>query len=384
LFGASSFALRLPSIVAGLVLLYFAYIAIKSTGLSFLWRALVVVALAGQSFLMYYVGEARPYLPLAAAVMVVLAYYTSMYFQIGVSRLIGGCAWVAVILGSVSHLYFFPYLIALSVLFAGLQALSKTKNHGVRAILTQAHLPMLTVGALCFAATQLRSALGNKISGYDPYVWVEGSPFGLGKTLSDLHFQFLPLPAVVSLALSISILLSIFAIVFLSRRKPTLEVLVPPLGLTVLGLGMALAISLTSIMGGYEIIPRQWSASLAIVPVAFVWFLGVVSGLMSEAGKKRSVQTLVLASCVVLGGMAILRLQDQWQALQSYSAIKIEYEERFGSEPLSSFEQTRIVEEFETPIEEWANINIFTGGPVWQVCGYFGCPDPLNSLALLR
>lgn len=373
-FGASSFALRLPSIIAAVVLLYFAWQTVRLAGLRRTWRVVAILALAGQSFLMYYAGEARPYLPLAAGIMVVVAYYSSIYFNCS-SRLITVSAWIVVLLGSISHLYFLPYLFAVALLFTALRLVVEDGQKSLQTMRKQIGAPMLVVSLVLFIAAQSRSVLNNTVTGYDPYVWVEGNFLGLLKTLSDLHLQFLPLPSIVSLGLVLTIFVAAFAVGANSRSRPSLIKYLPGLGLILMAIGMSLAISISSIIGGYEIIPRQWSGSLAIVPVALTILIGTLvdkSGISAKILLRYALTALVI---LVLTFMALLRFNEQWYSLKSNSQSRANYLSKYGPGPIGAQEQTALASDKDQVPEEWANVNIYTGGPVWQVCGYFGCPE---------
>ena len=373
-FGASSMALRLPSLIAGFVLIYCCCRVIRAAGFGFLWQMLVICALAAQSVLMYYSGEARPYMPLAASVMVVVLYYTTIYYEGASSNLLRTFTLLAVITGSISHLYFFPYLVGLSLLFLGLQILSSGWPRSFLGLIRQIHAPLLWTSMSLFVITQARSVLGSQSSGYDPYVWVEGNIFGLFKTLADIHLQFLPLPALGSLAIIASLLFVGLILVVVPRYRKTGATLLPPVGLAILGILMSGIISLLSLVGHYEIIPRQWSASIAMMPLAFVWFLASVARDLSTRSRfaLRNPIVFIAASIVIL--MSVLRLGEQWVLLESYSITKASYQETFGTSPLSSDSQKVVRKLNAEPQEEWSNINIYTGGPVWEQCGYFGCP----------
>ena len=74
-FGASAVALRLPSLLAAALLLAAAVTFLRRRGFGYGWQYLVLLALAAHTALIWFTGEARPYMPLAAAGVAVLAYY---------------------------------------------------------------------------------------------------------------------------------------------------------------------------------------------------------------------------------------------------------------------------------------------------------------------
>jgi hypothetical protein len=77
LFGASSFALRLPSLLSAVWLLVCATMVLGSRGLGNMWKLALILALLAQTSLMNFAAEARPYMPLAAATMGTLTYYAA-------------------------------------------------------------------------------------------------------------------------------------------------------------------------------------------------------------------------------------------------------------------------------------------------------------------
>ena len=73
--GASATALRLPSLVSGFVLLVSSSLFLRAKGFSWRWQAVALAALGANESLMFYTGEARPYMPLAASAVAMLAFY---------------------------------------------------------------------------------------------------------------------------------------------------------------------------------------------------------------------------------------------------------------------------------------------------------------------
>jgi hypothetical protein len=113
LFGASAFWLRIPSVASALFMAYATIVFFHVRGFEPFWSLLAILALFCQSNLMHYAGEARPYMPLAAASVGVLAYYSIPYsmrgkwwaFSLGL---------VAILLGALMHAYFPVYWLALA------------------------------------------------------------------------------------------------------------------------------------------------------------------------------------------------------------------------------------------------------------------------------
>ena len=75
LFGPDAFALRLPSLLSAAWLLMSTTTLFAVRGFGNLWKLMAVLAILAQGSLMNYAAEARPYMPLAAAVIGTLAFY---------------------------------------------------------------------------------------------------------------------------------------------------------------------------------------------------------------------------------------------------------------------------------------------------------------------
>src|SRR4051794_23138357 len=160
-FGASSVALRLPSLLSGVVLLISALVFLRTRGVGYLGQFVLLAALVGQSTLMYYVGEARPYMPLAASVVGVLAYYSIPIDRRThwAARVLG---WGAVVLGCMMHPYF-PIYWAPLVAFCYVDA--RARAHAnifiFRDIARFINIPLAVVGSAIFVV------LG-------AYTWMQG------------------------------------------------------------------------------------------------------------------------------------------------------------------------------------------------------------------
>jgi len=104
IFGASAIALRLPSLIAAAVMLFSAVTFIRVKGFAFGWQVLMLLALGGSSFLMFFAGEARSYMPMAASAVAMLAFYS---FEVSERRAVTPriLAVLGILLGSVMHPY---------------------------------------------------------------------------------------------------------------------------------------------------------------------------------------------------------------------------------------------------------------------------------------
>jgi hypothetical protein len=185
---------------------------------------------------------------------------------------------------------------------------------------------------------------------------------GFLQVLSDNHLQFLPLPQVASVLLVFAGLLAGFVLFILSlRRYQALSMIVVPASFVYLSLALSAAISLGSLIGGYEILNRQWLASLILVPVGAIWLVGNLVKLIDSKSLLlgRSVTAVVV---IVLAAMSLYRLNGQSQALRGYAEIARDYQNKWAGTTAEDAPNL-----FEEMGWETANINIYLGGPVWPV-----------------
>jgi hypothetical protein len=75
LFGANLIALRLPSTLSAALMLWAGFEFLTKRRYGTLWQLTLIVCYLGQATLMYYVGEARPYMALAGASVGAFTYY---------------------------------------------------------------------------------------------------------------------------------------------------------------------------------------------------------------------------------------------------------------------------------------------------------------------
>jgi hypothetical protein len=325
---------------------------------------------------MYYMGESRPYFPLAAGVVATTAYFVSSANGYAPKSLTW-TVWPIALLCSVWHPYFFAYVLALWLFAAALSwwqihpRPTRWLRHRPTLILLLASLALASVTAF---ATWRSGALFRSEE-MDPFEFLRPEG-GFVVVWVDTHFQFLPLPDLLApfVLLALIALLALFITLRFSS-KPDLSALglacASPLGLIVLALGISALLSAISLYQNYWILNRQWVASLALVPIGMVWFLAALYTYLKPR-VKWAAYGLAAASFLVIGAMAAYRLYGQVGALQSYAATAAEYREKYAGVTIADSE--RLYDEL-GPVEA-ANVNIYLGGPVWPVFScFYGCEE---------
>lgn len=363
--GASLLALRLPSILAGALLLASAVQFIREKGFGWGWQALMIIGLAGQAGLMHYSGEARPYMLLASTTVATLAYYQ---LPQGKRR-----NWIFVLLGVYGVVVGFanhPYYPAMLVMILGFSIWTQwiDGNLGLRwsPIVHFVNLPLVGAGALVYvtmgAFTWMRGT--PSFDGFDPWAFVEG-PATAAKQFTGQHLELLGAGPEMKAAL---LALLVMSVATLCGRKETSRLL-PPIVLIAVGVMSSLAFSLLSIMRSYWLFPRQWVAGLAIAAIGVVWLIAELSRL-STAHRSVFLRfatflaiTYVLVAGVSATGNRLMGLVEQdsfWNELAQQDR---------NAADLAATAQTN---------DEWvkaANVNILEGGPVHpNFRRYYGLP----------
>jgi hypothetical protein len=351
IFGASSWALRVPSLLAAAGLLLAGVWFLRLRGCSRSWQLIGLAALASQGTLMYHAGEARPYMPLAAATVGALAYYALPLGQRG--------RWPAIVLGTTAivggalvHPYF-PLMLGLVGGFSLWMALRDgTIRRTTRELVTFANPVLLTVaGAAYLVIGRLTWMRGSPIFALDPYE-MYGSPLAMLTELLTRHVEFM-------VALPVAVVVGLFG-VFSIRGMAGHRRLVGPLSLVVVGLSSSLIVSLASIARSYWVFPRQWVAGMALVALGLVWMFSEIDrAIAAGPSRVRRIPVLIFQALVVAtftlslvgGGIALAQYRADWTAT-----------------PLSPVRPLAPVVSTAMSNDQWvqlANANVKEGGRVW-------------------
>lgn len=355
-FGANLIALRAPSIAAGALLLIAAVTFIRLKGFGPPWQALMVLGLAAQWAVMYYAGEARPYMPLVASSAATLAYY--QYAESERHRLSVRAMGIAGIwLGAVSHPYFGLMALAIGVFSLWDRGILRQPwRLWVKFANPWLVVPGVLIYGVVGALTWGKARPADRHE--DPWYWFQG-PARAWSEFVYAHTQvFQPLRFHWLLALVVVVVVAIAL-----TRVSSLRVTSRPLVLMGTGVLTSAVISVASIRGDYWVFSRQWVAGMALVTIGWVWLLA--SSWRAVPSDRRAARALVLSLAGIVVAAGVLQLMLGFLQNQFYRGAWPEYLGTAGPRlpgPSSS-------------ADDWvlfANHNVADGGPVWpEVSRYY-------------
>lgn len=357
IFGASAFWLRAPSILGGLLLFAGAICVLRAKRFNLLWQITIVLLLMRQSNVSTFIGEARPYMPLAGCAVFTLAYYLTppveqnLFFKV--------CGVLAVCIGSSMHPYFLFYYCAIIAL-TYCDAISwNWRNCSVRGISRHCK-PALFAAALCiyFNIGALTWIPRQPTLSFDPFQWIKAEAL-LGVGIYT-HFEFFLGPNALPLWLRMVFATIIFCtIVILIIVSPRLRpALATPLALVIGSLVLSALLSMMSYRSHYWILQRQWIASVALTCIGSVWLCAAIANAMPTRARMAAI-ALVSAFALLRGEQAARQQIDkiaQWRLEQAELA-------RVPAEQIARDRGSTKPEEFVS----LANQNIRSGGPVWPL-----------------
>lgn len=275
LFGANLFALRLPSLISGALLLFSVALFLRRKNLGVVAIAAAFLLLAAQPNLMYFVGEARPYLPMAASAVAALAYFSSSTEQRETTRM-RVFIWSTMVWGALMMPYYLLYLPVIATTCFVIARLPWTVVELRKFINLPLQITSVAIGVGIGALTWLR---GSPNFQRDPWLIIRP----LVDSLAPWHY----------LAGAAVLILFIVTI-----RLGQTNVRGPLLLFVAMG-GMAVVFSVLSLAQSYWILPRQFIASQAIMTAAVVWGIGLA--LKATAGKEQKILATIYAIAIILG-----------------------------------------------------------------------------------
>ena len=291
LFGANLFALRFPSLISGALLLFSAALFLRRKNLGAVAIAAAFLLLAAQPNLMYFIGEARPYMPMAAAAMAALAYFSSSAEQrSGVAM--KAFIWIAMVWGALMMPYYLVYL----PLIAATMFLISDQPRTFKSFIAFINLPLQITSAL----------LG---IGIGALTWLRGSP----NFQRDPWLIVRPLVDSLTVAQVIGALVVVVLIIVTFRFGRT-DPRGPLLLFVVMG-ALAMFFALLSYLQSYWILPRQFVASQAIMTLAVVWGVGLALKASPQTPRRilaAAFALLILFAAGRAGVQQVERLQD-WE-----------------------------------------------------------------------
>lgn len=351
--GASLLALRAPSILAALLLIASAIVVIRTRGFGLPWQLLMIVAFAGQSELMYFAGEARPYMILASTTMATLAYYllpvaARPRWYIVLLGVYG------VVIGAANHPYY-PVLLVMIIVFGiGVAHFDDAFTLSRTSVMRFLNLPLVAAAGITYLVIGLLTWMpGRPEFALDPWEWV-GGPVGGVRTFAMVHFQLVGELREFKLALLALVIVAVVTMYSLRANRA----LIPPATLVVLGLVSSFVVSLASYGQSYWVLPRQWVAGIALVTVGVVWLLAELfrrsavhhSLFLRFVVLLTATYVLVTAASSVYGKLSSLREHESfWQDI--------------ATKGLDPGDLAAAADSNDAWVEA-ANVNVGKGGPV--------------------
>lgn len=362
LFGAHHWALRLPSLLFAAYYFGAAYVFVRVRRLGPLTLISLPIIWLGYPTFLYYAGEARTYMPLAAAVMGLLAYYSvPVTSRSGISvRLLG---WSAALIGVLFHPYIALYWPALLVFTLVIDAWTRHARVTWRSAITFANPVLVVVGAVGFLTIGVNTWMRGKAD--TPVAWDtwlhDPLPVGIAKEMLQPFMQSWP-AAIAGLALA-GLALSVRAHGLSSARPGSRSAsVIPPITLLALAWVLALAVSGISIATDFWVFPRQWIGSVALAAPAVVWLAH--QSLLGLTGRTRT--TVVAAwSAILIVALPGIITTGMWKASQIHHWVG-------DPSPYDALTRVQFGRELDSgkPLEqrrwiEFAEANLRHGGPVW-------------------
>ena len=351
IFGASAIALRLPSLIACLVLMWAAVLFLRNRGMNWFWQWFVLVALAGSSMWVYFIGEARPYMPLAASAVALVAFYCATPAQRNTwpVRFVGALGLIG---GALFHPYWI-YFVAMAIGFGLLVTWSdRAWSLSLKSAWRFAGGWLVVVAfVMFFVVGQLTWMRRVRSFSYDPFESL-GSPASAFELMlrhhlvGDFRTQWVFLAA------------AVLIVVISTRPFRRAARLFLPIVLLILGLVSSLLISYLSYIRDYWIFERQWVGGVALCLLAMVWLFGELW--KAGAGSRlwwRRIPSSIFVVLIAIGAVTSVRAEVDARSTWAESNAKFAAEARSPEEILADLGDENVVYA--------ANVNIVRGGPVW-------------------
>jgi hypothetical protein len=354
-FGANSVALRLPSLIAGAVLLVAAVTFIRRKGLGYWWQALVLVVLAGHSFLMYFTGEARPYMPLVASSVAMLAYYAYPRAdrKAVAPRVL---AVFGFLIGSTFQpfwIYMVVFILAFSVWAAWVSGDLDLKWREILVFTSPGFL--LSGMALFLVVGELTWMRRILYLNFEPWVHIGGSFSEAARYFLADHFSGGGISVLWASGISVLTLVVLGVTRFNGAR-----LLLPAFVLLLVAVLTSLAASGIALWRTYWVLERQWVAGIAIACIASVWFFGELYSLARRNQTPIILIPVGLFVILSLVTMAVTMRAEAEKLLVGYPAARAAIIDDGRPPPELGIGQYGGMDGVEA-----ANLNIARGGPVW-------------------
>ncbi|HEY9619555.1 MAG TPA: hypothetical protein V6C78_04255 [Crinalium sp.] len=359
-FGASRFWLRFPSILSAIILFGASVYLFHLWRMSFLWKVIGVLSLFSQGTLMFYVGEARPYMPLVAATVGTLAYYTIPTCNKRDSILLRALGLSFILFGVLFHPYFSIYWLTICIFTFVQKWIEEDKfKLSISSFIYHADVPIFILGFTTYFILGFATWLKGKPDfSFDPFEWLKND--SLSNVFFDLsHMQFLRGAVYPFLTLVLSMML---LIVFLPRLRATsLRLLISPTILLAFTFSISIFLSYVSFLQKYWILPRQWVASMALSALACVLFAHVIFKVLANFHIFVAIIWFGLFSTPILANAQQTFNTNLPQLIQATIPVRLNYPNPLISEYQLQFPKNN---------DEWvslANENIRQKGAVWSI-----------------
>lgn len=357
-FGASGWALRAPSILSTAWMLIAALSFLRTKGVGIAGQIGLLIAYAGQVNLMSYMGEARPYMPLAAAVVGALAYYAHSLEERRIIsiRILG---WLSIILGALMHPYFCLYWYVSIVFSYSLELFESERSFKFKELVAFANLPLILTGTTIALAVGSVSWLRRRTLtlDFDPFQWITQSLWVEFTTFS--HFAFIPNARIY---IALAVLMPVAYFIGPVQLKKIVKQYIGPSVLMIMGLLISVFLGYVSYTQKYWILHRQWIASEAIIPISLIWGISIIIKKMTVNYAKMDKYLWVI--CLVYLMHAEIPIVEP-KLREQMSAIKRKMNENQSEH---NREELQIISERNN--DEWVELakrNIKEGGNVWPI-----------------
>jgi MFS family permease len=380
-FGANLWVLRLPSAIAGFLLIMLAvyFLRLRGIGRTFQW--LMIAAFAAQGNFMAYVGEARPFMLMASTAVALLVFFSLDLKQrrtwLGV--LIGV---YAIAFGAMVHPYWVIFLVLTVIFGLSIRGLSVANQYSFRIAIKESSPIWIGIGIVIYAVTAITSwAKAQSTFTTNPYEFVE-SPLGAVRLIVSTHFQFLELPTewgipylppwqdLFNIPRILIFMLIATTLVYLIRSNVKNRKLLAPLVLLGFGVFSTLAFSLLTLHRSYWIVQRQWLGGIALSTVAIIWLIAVLWN-RDQSNRRNFGSALALLVTLVIACNAIGSLSRQIEVIRTHNDAFLEFQQETRDE--------EDLIQFARESGSWvyvANVNAVRGGKVWRgLTGYYGIND---------
>ena len=362
-FGANALALRLPSILSAGLMLWGGLEFFQKRRYQAIWQFSLIVCYLGQATLMYYAGEARPYMPLAGASAGAFTYYILIPEERR-SWSVLTLGWLSILWGAAIHPYFAFYWLSLCTFGYFIAVYERRTKLSWKAAILHVNIPLSIVGSVIYfgIASVTWLAYPPKLS-LNPFQWVPQTK--LYETFVETsHFQFLGKLGSSWMLFTIAIFLVHFCLN--SNAKKFSGPLIPPCLLMWIAMLLSVYVSSESFVHHYWILPRQWVASLALIPIAFIWSCAELTDMISRI--YTDARWLIPALCLwLIANCAYPQAVSQSHAFL-VNILNRSSSGEFVPPPGSALPKDN---------GEWvalANRNVASGGPVSEVFRYYYQP----------